>query len=196
MNQPTDGPDDRPWVDLTTYDQSDYDRGRPGWYVLLWWLVQGVVFPLTPQPLYGVRRSVLRWFGAQVGRGVVVRPSARFTYPWKVSIGDHSWIGDGVTVYSLDRVTIGCHCVVSQDTYLCTGSHDIADPAFGLQVAPIAISNGAWVATACFIAPGVTVGANAVVGARSNVFADVAAGQVAWGSPCKARYPRPMRSRP
>jgi putative colanic acid biosynthesis acetyltransferase WcaF len=185
--------EDRPWVDLRTYDQSGYDRGRPGWYVLLWWLVQGVVFPLTPQPLYGVRRSVLRLFGARIGRGVLVRPSARFTYPWKVEIGDHSWIGDRVTFYSLDRIQVGQHCVISQQVYLCTGSHDMTDPAFGLQVQPIRIGAGAWVATDCFIAPGVTVGANAVIGARSSVFADVPPGQVAWGSPCCAHYPRQMR---
>ena len=38
--------DGKPLVDLRLYDQSGYDRGRPGWFVLLWWLVQAIAFPL------------------------------------------------------------------------------------------------------------------------------------------------------
>jgi putative colanic acid biosynthesis acetyltransferase WcaF len=181
-----------PLVDLRRYDQSWFDRGRPGWYILLWWLVQAVVFPLTPHSAHAIRVRVLRLFGAKLGQGVSIRPTARFTYPWKVTIGDYSWIGDDVVLYSLDQITIGAHCVISQKTYLCTGSHDIHDPAFGLQTAPIAIGNGAWVATDCFVAPGVEIGANAVVGARSTVLKSLPNQQVCWGSPCQPRYLRDL----
>ena len=183
-----------PWVDLRRYDQSWFDRGRPGWYVLLWWLVQAIAFPLTPHPANGLRRRLLQWFGAEIGQGVVVRPTARFTYPWKVAIGDYSWVGDDVVFYSLDRIEVGCHCVVSQKSYLCTGSHNFQDPAFALVTAPITIGNGAWVATDCFIGPGVEVGANVVVGARSSVFSSLPEGQVCWGTPCRPHYPRQMTS--
>ena len=183
-------------VDLRQYDQSWFDRGRPGWFVLLWWLVQAIVFPLTPQPLSNVRCWLLRLFGAQIGTDVIVRPTSRFTYPWKVQIGDCSWIGDDVVFYSLDCITVGEHCVVSQKTYLCTGSHDPADPAFGLTTQPIAIGNGAWIATDCFVGPGVKIGSNALVGARSSVFSSLPAGQICWGTPCKPRQPRQIRSSP
>jgi putative colanic acid biosynthesis acetyltransferase WcaF len=185
---------DRAWIDLTTYDQSNFDRGRPGWYILLWWLVQAITFPMTPHFASGLRARILRWFGAKVGQGVLIRPTARFTYPWKVEIGDYSWIGDDVVLYSLDRITIGDHCVISQKSYLCTGSHDIHDPSFGLTTAPIVIGNGAWVAADCFVAPGVQIGANTVVGARSNVLSSLPAGQVCWGSPCRVKYDRVMQS--
>jgi putative colanic acid biosynthesis acetyltransferase WcaF len=185
--------DAAPLVDLRQYDQSGFDRGRPGWLVLLWWLLQAIVFPLSPHPFSGIRVWLLRQFGAQIGKGVLIRPTARFTYPWKVSIGDHSWIGDDVVLYSLDQIQIGRHCVISQKTYLCTGSHDISDPAFGLKIAPIAIGNGAWIATDCFVAPGVQIGANAVIGARSSVFGNIPAQQVCLGTPCRSRYLRQMR---
>ncbi|HAZ45693.1 MAG TPA: colanic acid biosynthesis acetyltransferase WcaF, partial [Cyanobacteria bacterium UBA11371] len=123
-----------------------------------------------------------------------IRPTARFTYPWKVEIGDYSWIGDDVVFYSLDQIQIGKHCVISQKSYLCTGSHDASDRAFGLKVAPIAIGNGAWVATDCFIAPGVQIGANTVVGARSSVFRSLPPGQVCWGTPCRPQSPRKMKT--
>jgi putative colanic acid biosynthesis acetyltransferase WcaF len=182
----------RAWTDLRTYDQSDFDRGRPGWFILLWWLVQGITFPLTPHFASSLRAKILRRFGAQVGEGVLIRPTARFTYPWKITIGDYSWIGDDVVLYSLGPIAIGAHCVISQESYLCTGSHDFTDPSFGLVTAKITIEDGAWIAADSFIAPGVTIGANAVVGARSTVTADLPASQVCWGTPCKPRYERIM----
>ncbi|NET35702.1 MAG: colanic acid biosynthesis acetyltransferase WcaF [Cyanothece sp. SIO1E1] len=177
-------------VDLRNYDQSWFDPGRPKWVALLWWLVQAIAFPLTLHTAHGPRCFLLRLFGARIGKGVVIRPTARFTFPWKVEIGDYSWVGDDVVFYSLDAIHIGCHCVISQKSYLCTGSHDLKDPTFGLQTAPIKIGNGAWVATDCFIGPGVRIGANAVVGTRSSVFSDLPTQYVCWGTPCRPRYVR------
>lgn len=182
--------DDRPLIDLRKYDQSWFDRGRAGWYILLWWLVQAIAFPLTPHPLNNWRCALLRLFGAGIGKDVIIRPTARFTYPWKVSIGDYTWIGDDVVLYSLDNINIGEHCVISQKSYLCTGSHDIDDPTFRLKTASITIGNGAWIATDCFVGLGVKIGANAVIGARSSVFSDIPSGQVCWGTPCRPQYPR------
>ena len=181
------------FVDLRRYDQSNYERGRSSWFILLWWLVQAIAFPLSLHNLNGFRCWLLRLFGAKIGQGVLIRPTARFTYPWKVEIGDCSWIGDDVVFYSLEQIRVGSHCVISQKSYLCTGSHDIQDPTFGLIVAGITISNGVWIAADCFIAPGVEIGANAVIGARSSVFGNIPEQQVCWGTPAKPRYQRQMR---
>ena len=156
-------------IRLDQYSQEWYSRGRGGLYVLLWWFVQGTLFRCSLHPMYRWRRFLLRLFGAQIGAGVQVRSTARFTYPWKVSIGDYCWIGDDVEFYSLDRIELGSHCVVSQRSYLCTGSHDIEDPAFGLVTKPIVIRDGAWIASDAFVYPGVTVGTMSVVAARSTV---------------------------
>jgi putative colanic acid biosynthesis acetyltransferase WcaF len=189
LSPPSDRP---PWVRLDAYDPSGFDSGRSKVIILLWWLLQAVVFPLTLHASHGPRCWLLRRFGATVGKGVVIRSTARFTYPWRVTIGDYSWIGDNVVLYSLAPITIGQHCVISQKSYLCTGSHDISDRHFGLQVAPITIENGVWIATDCFIAPGVTVGSNSVVGARSTVFKSLPPGQLCYGNPCRAKAPRPQ----
>ncbi|MEA5516936.1 hormogonium polysaccharide biosynthesis acetyltransferase HpsU [Nodularia sp. UHCC 0506] len=178
------------FVDLRKYDQSWFDRGRPGWYILLWWFVQAIAFPVTPHFASGLRCRLLQLFGAKIGKSVLIRPTARFTYPWKVTVGDYSWIGDDVVLYSLDEIHIGEHCVISQKTYLCTGSHDIQDPAFGLKTGNITIGDGVWVAADCFVGTGVEIGSNAVIGARSSVFNDMPPGQVCWGSPCRPQYPR------
>ncbi|MDZ5784219.1 putative colanic acid biosynthesis acetyltransferase [Marinococcus luteus] len=172
-------------VQLDRYDQSDYDRGRPGWFILLWWLVQGTVFRFSLHPMYAFRRRVLRAFGMQVGKGAKIRPSAKFTYPWKVSIGEHSWIGDEAVFYSLDQITIGDHCVVSQKTYLCTGSHRIQSAAFDLVTAPIIFEYGSWAAAGAFIHPGVSLGEYAVAAACSNVIKSVPANEIHGGNPAR-----------
>lgn len=185
---------ERSLVDLSTYNTSQFDRGKPGWYVMLWWLVQAISFPLSLHNFNSFRCFLLRLFGAKIGKGVVIRPSSRFLFPWKVEIGDHSWIGDEVVFYSLDRITVGSHSVISQKTYLCTGSHDISDRSFGLITAPIFIGNGTWIATDCFVAAGVSIGSNSVIGARSNVTKNIASQQVAWGNPCFPRYSRSIKT--
>lgn len=179
-------------IRLNRYSQAGYERGKNGAVLLLWWFVQATLFRCSPQPMYGFRRWLLRLFGASVGRGVKIRPTAIVTYPWKVAIGDHSWIGDRAELYSLDRIDIGAHCVVSQRSYLCTGSHDMADPAFPLLVKPVRLEDGAWVASDVFVHPGVTIGAMAVAAARSTVVRDIPAEEVHAGLPArflKRRFP-------
>lgn len=182
-------------IDLRRYDQSWFDRGRPGWVVLVWWFVQAIAFPLTPHPMNSLRTSLLRLFGARIGQGVVIRPTARFTFPWKVEIGDYSWVGDDVVFYSLDQIRVGQHSVISQNCYLCTGSHNFRDVAFGLIIAPITIGNGVWVASDCFVAPGTIIGSNAVIGARSSVMSNIPAQQVCWGNPCRPHHLRTMQEK-
>lgn len=84
---------------LDEFRLPDGFRGRPGWYVQLWRLVQATLFRCSPQVSYGWRRWLLRRFGARIGVGVIIRPSVQITYPWKLTIGDHAWVGDDVALY-------------------------------------------------------------------------------------------------
>ncbi|BBI31772.1 putative colanic acid biosynthesis acetyltransferase [Cohnella abietis] len=172
-------------IRLDLYDQTGYSRGRNGLIVLLWWFVQGSLFRYSLQPMYSWRRLLLKLFGADIGVGVKIRPSAKITYPWKVKVGEHSWIGDNAELYSLDTISVGSHCVISQNSYLCTGSHQATDPHFSLVVKPIVIEDGAWIASDVFLYPGVTVGSMAVVAARSTVLNNVPANEVHAGTPAK-----------
>ncbi|MEI5891479.1 colanic acid biosynthesis acetyltransferase WcaF [Bacillus cereus] len=172
-------------VDLSKYNQSGYSRGKSGVVVLLWWFIQGTIFRFSLHNMYGWRNFLLRLFGAKIGKGVKVRASAKFTYPWKIYIGNYSWIGDNVQLYSLDEIYIGANCVISQESYLCTGSHNAKDPYFGLITKPIIIKDGAWVASDVFVYPGVTVHEMAVVAARSTVLKDIPANEIHAGFPTK-----------
>lgn len=165
-------------------------RGRSPYFVQLWWFVQATLFRGSPQVCYGFRRWLLRMFGAQVGRGSIIRPSVTVTYPWKVKIGAYSHIGDDVVLYSYGDITIGNSVVVSQKSYLCAGTHDFLSEAFELQSFPIVIEDQVWLAADVFVAPGITVGQGTVVGARSSVFSNLPEFMICTGSPAK-----PVRSR-
>ena len=158
-------------------------RGRAAWFVQLWWLVQATAFRWSPQFLYSWRRWLLRLFGAEVGEGVLIRPSVEVTYPWKVSIGNHSWIGDDVTLYSLGPIHIGNDAVISQKSYICTGSHDFRSPSFEIFAEPVVIESKVWIASDVFVAPGARIGEGTVVSARSSVFGDLPPNMICRGNP-------------
>lgn len=158
-------------------------RGKNTFVVQLWWTVQATLFKLSPQFMYGWRRFLLRLFGAKIGKKVIIRPTVITTYPWKVSIGDYSWIGDDVVLYSLGKIEIGANTVISQKTYLCTGSHDYLKEDFPIFQKPIIIKDQCWLATDVFVAPGVTIGKATVIAARSSVYKDLPANKICKGNP-------------
>jgi putative colanic acid biosynthesis acetyltransferase WcaF len=165
-------------------------RGRSDFFVQLWWIVQDTLFVWSPQFLYGWRRFLLRSFGAKVGRNVLVRPTVKITFPWKIWLGDNCQVGDDAVLYSLGEIHIGDNTVISQRSYLCTGSHDYSKIGFDLYQKPIRIGNEVWVATDVFIAPGVSIGDGAIVGARSTVFNDLPGDMICYGNPAVPVRPR------
>lgn len=171
--------------DLNKYETPRGFRGRSVIIVQLWWIIQSSLFAWSPQFLYGWRRFLLRLFGAKIGRGVIIRPDVKVTYPWKVTIGDYSWIGDNVELYSLGEIEIGENVVISQKCYLCTGSHDYQEESFSIYSEKITIADECWLATDVYVAPGITIERGIVVGARSSVFKDLTQIGIYTGSPAK-----------
>ncbi len=171
---------------LCKYKTPPKFRGRNALTVQLWWLASTFLFRLSPQFMYGWRRFLLRVFGAKIGAKVIIRPSAQITYPWKVEIGDYSWIGDEVILYSLGNIEIGSNTVISQRSYLCTGSHDYSSKNFDIYAHKIIIGSKCWLATDVYVAPSVTIGDGTIVGARSSVFKNLPSNKICIGSPAKA----------
>ena len=170
---------------LNTFKLPKNFRGRNAFVVQLWWLVQALFFKPSPQFLYGFRRFLLRLFGAKIGKKVIIRPSAQITYPWKVTIGDYSWIGDEVVLYSLGEIEIGANTVISQKSYICTGSHDYLQIDFPIFAKKITIKDECWLATDVFVAPGVTIDKGTVVGSRSSVYKDLPGNKICIGNPAQ-----------
>lgn len=160
-------------------------RGRNIFKVQLWWFVQETLFRLSPQFMYPWRRFILRSFGAKIGNNVIIRPTVRITYPWKLTIGNNSWIGDDVVLYSLGEIQIGSNTVISQKTYLCTGSHDFKKRNFPIYAEKIVIESECWLATDVYVGPGVTIGKGTIVGARSSVYNNLPSGKICFGNPAR-----------
>lgn len=155
-------------INLSKFNNSHYSRGVARWKEVLWWFCRSLFFaPWFPVPSV-IKVFVLRFFGAKVGFGVVIRSRVNITMPWRVVIGDNVWIGDEVMILSLDYVTIGNNVCISQRAFLCTGNHDFKKETFDLITAPIQIGNSCWIAACAFISPGAVLPAETMVGASKR----------------------------
>ncbi len=172
-----------PHPDLGTY-RLNFDRGRPAAIEALWILVQALLFS-SPIPGSVHRRWLLRLFGAKIGKGVVIKPGARVKFPWRLTVGKHSWLGEDVWIDNLAEVSIAANCCISQRAYLCTGSHNWSLPSFDLIARPIVVETGAWIAACACIGPGVTVREGAVLAFASTATSDLDAWTVYVGNPAK-----------
>ncbi|GAB2935014.1 DapH/DapD/GlmU-related protein [Rhodococcus aerolatus] len=155
-------------IRLSHFTGDGYDVGRSRLWQAAWQLVSTTVFMRWWFPARG-RVAVLRWFGATVGEGVLVRHRVRIHWPWKLTIGDHSWIGEGAWILNLEPVTIGADVCISQEALLCTGSHRFDQEDFRFDNGPIAIGDGAWVAARATVLRGLAIGPGVLVGAGQVV---------------------------
>ena len=149
-------------VVLRNFDNAGFDRGKSKIIEVLWLLLDAMlVRSRIPGSVH--RRLILRAFGARIGKRVLLKPGVRVKFPWRLDIGDDSWVGEDVWIDNLARVQIGANCCLSQGVYICTGSHDWGEPNFDLIVKPVNIEDGAWLASRSVIGPGVLVGEGAVL---------------------------------
>jgi putative colanic acid biosynthesis acetyltransferase WcaF len=152
-----------------------YDKGRGPATQIAWLTVSGLVFVRWWCPAR-LRVAILRGFGADIAPGVLIRHNVRIHWPWKLTVGKDSWIGEEAWLLNLEPIVIGSDVCISQDVFLCTGSHNRRSPTFEYDNGPIRIGDGAWIAAGATVLRGVTVGEDAVVGARALVVRDVAPG--------------------
>ncbi len=178
------------YQNLKTFKMPKGFRGKSKFIVQLWWIIQSTLFRLSPQFMYSWRRSLLRLFGANIARNVLIRPTVKILYPWKLNIGEWSWIGNEVTLYNMAEINIGNNCVISQKSYLCTSSHDHTKSSFDIFAKPIIIKDEVWIASDVFIAPGIIIGTGTVIGFRSTVNKDLPPKMVCYGNPAKPIKPR------
>jgi putative colanic acid biosynthesis acetyltransferase WcaF len=194
VNEPSSQPLRPIFQTLDRCTRNSYTRGE---YIgrIAWHFVQATLFRVSPRWAYGFRRFLLRCFGAKLGPHAAVHQTVRIMHPWLLEMADRTMIGPNATVYNLGRITIGNHTLVSQEVYLCGGTHDHTDPTLPLIRSEVHIGAGVWIAAGAFIGPAVKVGDNSVIGARAVVMSDVPAGVIAAGNPCKVIRPRPMQEK-
>jgi maltose O-acetyltransferase len=134
------------------------------------------------------RASILRELLADVGDGVVVRPPLRMDYGSQTTIGARTFINAGAVILDVGRVTIGADVQIGPNVQLLTPTHPL-EPVLrrtGAEAAePISIGDNVWLGGGVIVCPGVTVGADTVVGAGAVVTRDLPAGVLAVGNPAR-----------
>lgn len=161
---------------------------------MLWRVLGRPVLRLSFHNWYGFRRRWLALFGAQAHPTARIRPSARISRPWNLTIGAESAIGDHAILDCSAPIALGERCTVSQHAHLCTRCPEGAEPGQAGLPAPIRLEDDAWVATDAFIGPGVTIGARTVVGARSTVRRSLPPGLICVGDEARPIAPRVLAS--
>ena len=175
---------------LDQFDNSGFDRGASWLLEAAWRIVEGLLFS-SWIPGSGWRVSILRVFGAKIGQGVVIKPRTRVKFPWKLTVGDHSWIGEAAWIDNLDQVTIGAHCCLSQGVYLCTGNHRWDDARFNLETRPIRIEDHCWICAHAKIGPGVACGQGSILTMGSVASSNLQDWSVYSGVPAERVRARP-----
>ncbi|MCU1659157.1 MAG: hypothetical protein JWO57_3813 [Pseudonocardiales bacterium] len=170
-----------------------FRAGRPKLLIGLWLLVEWLLVTNPLQISSGIRVRALRAFGATIGDGVIMRQRVRVKFPWRLSIGARCWIGEGVWIHNQGQLTIGSDTVISQESFITTGSHDLRR-TMDLVIKPVTIGNGVWVTSRCMVLQGVDIGDNAVVLPGSVVDRSLAPQGIYGGMPARFVKHREMES--
>ena len=169
-------------VDLSKYSNSWYSPGA-SWFTRVLWYLFNRIFFISYFPFSSVKKNLLRLFGAKVGQGVILKPHVNIKYPWKLKIGNHCWIGEGVWIDNLDRVVIGDHCCISQGALLLCGNHDYKKSSFDLKRGEIILEEGVWIGAKAIVCGRVTCKSHAVLSAGSVASSDLDAYSIYQGNP-------------
>ena len=152
----------------------------------LLWRVVWIAF-CRPSPVFfhGWRCYVLQCFGAQLGKNNLIYPSAQVWAPWLLETGDVVTIASGVEIYNPAGVLLGHHAIISQNSYLCGGSHDYNDPSFPMISRKIVVGSYAWVCARATVLLGVNIGEGAILGAAAVATRDLEPFGVYSGNPAR-----------
>jgi len=172
-------------TDLSRYDNTWYRPGRNLFVRGLWYLTNVLVLMNPLNPFSGIRKMFLRLFGAKIGKGVCIKPGVNVKYPWRLTVGSYTWIGENAWIDNLDEVHIGQHVCISQGALLLCGNHDYKSSTFDLVTGKITIGDGAWIGAKAVVGPGVNIGRMAVLAVGSVTGTDLEEGNVYRGNPAE-----------
>lgn len=167
-----------PELDLSKHAGANYAKGRGKVWQAGWFLTLSLFFTRWWLPAKG-RIWILRSFGAKVGHGVYIRHGVRVHWPWNLTIGANTWIGEGAWILNLAPIQIGANSCISQEVLLVSGSHDRGSPSFEHKNAPIHIGTRVWVCARAIVTAGVQVGDGSVIPAGAIVRHDITPDRVA-----------------
>ena len=150
----------------------NWTRGKNFFNEMIWQIFfKPIISSYLPGSIW--RKLILILFGAKLGKSIRLSPGIKIKMPWRLSIGDYSWIGEDVWIDNLASVKIGNNVCVSQGAYFCTGNHDFKKENFNLICKSISIESESWIGAKVVIGPGNTIGQGAVIKMGSIITKDV-----------------------
>lgn len=153
-------------TELSKFNNTWYKPGS-SLKVFLWYFTNILFFQNPLNPISSLKVFLLRLFGAKIGKGVLIKPSVNIKYPWKLVIGDYSWIGENVWIDNLAPVTIGSHVCISQGALLLTGNHNYKKSTFDLIIGEITLKDGVWIGAKSVVCPQVTCYSHSILTVNS-----------------------------
>ncbi len=170
-------------VELNKYNNDWFKPGKSILTLLIWYCVNATFLNSYIIPISSFKVFLLKLFGAQIGKGVNIKPKVNIKYPWKLAIGDYSWIGENVWIDNLDEVSIGKNCCVSQGAMILCGNHNHSKSTFDLIVKPITLEDGTWVGAQSIVCLGVTLKRNSLLTVLSVATSDLDSNSIYRGNP-------------
>lgn len=170
-------------VKLGTFTTRNFNKGANSLKIVLWYFVNALIVRASWNPFMGIKVFLLRFFGAKIGRGLVIKNNVCIKFPWKLTIGENVWLGENCWIDNLDYVTIGNNVCISQGALLLTGNHDYTLSTFDYRNAPITIEDGAWIGAKTIVCPGVTVKNHAILTVGSIATKDMEDYGIYQGNP-------------
>jgi acetyltransferase-like isoleucine patch superfamily enzyme len=128
------------------------------------------------------RRLVAERLFRRCGADFVADEGVRFNYPQLLDVGDGVFLGRGCSLDTQGGVTLGDAVYLAEWVKIFSHGHSEADHA-ERTYAPVVLEPYVKVGSDAMILPGVTVGAEAIVAARSLVDRDVVPGVLVAGMP-------------
>ena len=156
-------------TDLSKFSIGDYDKGASALKACIWYFVNALIVRASWNPFMGIKIWLLRLFGAQIGKNLIIKNNVTIKFPWKLTIGDYVWLGENCWIDNLDYVSIGNNVCISQGALLITGNHDYTKHNFPYRNAPIVVEDGVWVGAKSVVTAGVTLGSHSILTAGTVV---------------------------
>jgi maltose O-acetyltransferase len=145
-------------------------------------------------------RTLVELLG-HVGAGVWIEPPFFCDYGSQITIGDDSFVNVNCVFLDAAPIHVGAHVLVGPGVQLLTVSHPLGaverivppeerrpeQAPYRTSARPIVVGDRVWLGAGSIVLPGVTIGANAVIGAGSLVTGDVPPNSLAYGQPCRVQ---------
>jgi putative colanic acid biosynthesis acetyltransferase WcaF len=150
---------------------------------ITWYFINIIFFKNSFNVISFTKTSLLKAFGARIGKSVLIKPSVNIKYPWKLKLGDHCWIGEGVWIDNLSEVIVGNNVTVSQGALLLTGSHNHTKETFDFISLPIVMEDGVWIGARAVVLGGVVCKSHSILGANTVAEKDLEPYTIYKGNP-------------